>query len=107
VPLRSGGDKLYFGLVANNSTDGESIMPFIDPRKEAFLEYDIARIVTTLSNPGKPVLAILSDLPNGPGYDPLSGQVRAPWVMDRQLSEFFDLRRLQPDPTSIGATSRC
>ncbi len=61
----------------------------------------MARIITTLSNSGKPVLAILSDLPNGPGYDPLSGQVRPAWVMDRQLAEFFDLRRLQPDPASI------
>jgi ABC-type uncharacterized transport system involved in gliding motility auxiliary subunit len=103
VPLGNSGDKLYFGLVGSNSTDGESVMPFIQPSKEAFLEYDVARIVTTLSNPGKPVLAILSDLPNGPGYDPLSGQVRPAWVMDRQLAEFFDLRRLAPDPTSIAA----
>jgi ABC-type uncharacterized transport system involved in gliding motility auxiliary subunit len=101
VPLRSQGDKLYFGLVGSNSTDGESVMPFIQPSKEAFLEYDVARIITTLSNPGKPVLAILSDLPNGPGYDPLTGQVRPAWVMDRQLSEFFDIRRLAPDPKSI------
>jgi len=101
VPLGNSGDKLFFGLVGSNSTDGESVMPFIQPSKEAFLEYDVARIITTLSNPGKPVLAILSDLPNGPGYDPMSGQVRQPWVMDRQLAEFFDLRRLHPDPTSI------
>jgi len=102
VPLRTSGDKLYFGLVGSNSTDGESVMPFIQPSKEAFLEYDVARIITTLSNPGKPVLAILSDLPNGPGFDPMSGQVRPAWVMDRQLSEFFDIRRLAPDPKSIG-----
>jgi ABC-type uncharacterized transport system involved in gliding motility auxiliary subunit len=102
VPLRTEGDKLYFGLVGSNSTDGESVMPFIQPSKEAFLEYDVARIITTLSNPGKPVLAILSDLPNGPGYDPATGQVRPAWVMDRQLAEFFELRRLPPDPPSIG-----
>ena len=102
VPLRNNGDKLYFGLVGSNSTDGESVMPFIQPSKESFLEYDVARIITTLSNPGKPVLAILSDLPNGPGFDPLTGQVRPAWVMDRQLAEFFDIRRLQPDPKSIG-----
>jgi ABC-type uncharacterized transport system involved in gliding motility auxiliary subunit len=101
LPLRNSGDKLYFGLVGSNSTDGESVMPIIQSQKEAFLEYDVARIITTLSNPGKSVLGILSDLPNGPGYDPLSGQVRPAWVMDRQLAEFFDLRRLQPDPTSI------
>ena len=102
VPLGNSGDKLFFGLVGSNSTDGESVMPFIQPSKEAFLEYDVARIITTLSNPGKPVLAILSDLPNGPGFDPMTGQIRPAWVMDRQLAEFFDIRRLAPDPKSIG-----
>ena len=102
VPLGESGDKLYFGLVGNNSTDGESAMPFIQPAKETFLEYDVAKMISSLSVASKPVLAILSDLPMGPGIDPLSGQPTPGWVMDRQLSEFFDIRRLQANPTSIG-----
>jgi ABC-type uncharacterized transport system involved in gliding motility auxiliary subunit len=102
VPLGESGDTLYFGLVGSNSTDGESVMPFIQPSKEAFLEYDVARMITTLSNPGKPVLAVLSQLPTGPSYNPMTGEARPAWVMDRQLAEFFDVRRLQPDPASIG-----
>jgi ABC-type uncharacterized transport system involved in gliding motility auxiliary subunit len=101
VPLGQTGDTLYFGLVGSNSTDGESVMPFIQPSKEAFLEYDLARMITTLSNPGKPVLAVLSALPTGPGYNPMTGEARPAWVMDRQLAEFFDVRRLQANPTSI------
>ena len=103
VPLGNSGDTLYFGLVGSNSTDGETVMPFIQPAKEAFLEYDIAKMVSTLSASRKPVLAILSDLPTGPGIDPISGQPTPGWVMDRQLAEFFDIRRLQPEPGSIGA----
>jgi len=102
VPLGDSGDVLYFGLVGSNSTDGEAVMPFIQPAKEAFLEYDIAKMVSTLSVDSKPVLAMLSDLPIGPGIDPLSGQSTPGWVMDRQLSEFFEIRRLQADPGSIG-----
>ncbi len=102
VPLGNTGDVLYFGLVGSNSTDGEAVMPFIQPAKEAFLEYDIAKMVSTLSVASKPVLAMLSDLPIGPGIDPLSGQPTPGWVMDRQLSEFFEIRRLQADPRSIG-----
>jgi ABC-type uncharacterized transport system involved in gliding motility auxiliary subunit len=102
VPLGDTGETLYFGLVGSNSTDGESVMPFIQPAKEAFLEYDVARMITTLSSPGKPVLAVLSALPTGPSYNPLTGEARPAWVMDRQLAEFFDVRRLQPDPGSIG-----
>lgn len=103
VPLGDSGDTLYFGLVGSNSTDGESVMPFIQPAKEAFLEYDIAKMVSSLSVASKPVLAMLSDLPIGPGIDPVSGQPQPGWVMDRQLAEFFEIRRLQADPSSIGA----
>jgi ABC-type uncharacterized transport system involved in gliding motility auxiliary subunit len=102
VPLGDSGDKLYFGLVGSNSTDGEAVMPFIQPAKEAFLEYDIAKMVSTLSVTNKPVLAVLSELPLGPGIDPVTGQPTPGWVMDRQLAEFFDIRRLQADPESIG-----
>lgn len=102
VPLGESGDKLYFGLVASNSTDGETAMPFIQPGKETFLEYDVAKMISSLSATSKPVLAMLSDLPIARGIDPLSGQPTPGWVMDRQLSEFFDIRRLQANPTSIG-----
>ena len=102
VPLGTSGDTLYFGLVGTNSTDGETTMPFIQPDKEAFLEYDLAKLISTLSTDKKPVLAELSGLPLGPGLDPATGQPSLGWVVDRQLAELFELRRLQPNPTSIG-----
>lgn len=100
IPLDRTGDKLYFGLVGSNSTDGESLMPFIQPDKEAFLEYDVAKLITTLGQPERPVVALLSGLPTGPSIDP-SGRQTPGWVIDRQLSELFELRRLQGMPTAI------
>ncbi len=102
VPLNTTGDSLYFGLVGTNSTDGETAMPFIQPDKEQFLEYDLAKLISTLTIDKKPVVAELSSLPIGPGTDPVTGQPSLGWVVDRQLSELFELRRLQPNPTSIG-----
>lgn len=100
VPLGTTGDSLYFGLVATNSTDGESLMPFIQPDKEAFLEYDVAKLVSSLGGAGRPVVALLSGLPMGPSMDP-SGRQNPGWVIDRQLRELFELRRLQGMPSSI------
>lgn len=100
VPLGSTGGKLYFGLVGINSTDGETAMPFIQPDKEAFLEYDVAKLVSTLSIDTRPVVALISSLPTGPGLDP-AGRSSPGWVVDRQISEMFELRRLQGNPTSI------
>ncbi len=100
IPLGETGEKLYFGLVGSNSTDGESLMPFIQPDKEAFLEYDVAKLVSSLGNADRPVVAMISGLPTGPRMDP-SGRQEPGWVIDRQLRELFELRRLQGMPTEI------
>ena len=100
VPLGTSGDKLYFGLVGINSTDGETTMPFIQPDKESFLEYDIAKLISTLSVDTKPVVALISSLPTGPSVDP-AGRASPGWVVDRQISELFELRRMQGSPTEI------
>jgi ABC-type uncharacterized transport system involved in gliding motility auxiliary subunit len=101
VPLNQTGDKLYFGLVGTNSTDGLTTMPFIQPDKEAFLEYDLAKLVATLSVEKQPVVALLSGLPTGPGLDPVTGQPTMGWVVDQELAKMFEMRRLAPDPSSI------
>ena len=101
VPLSNAGDSLYFGLVGTNSTDGETAMPFIQPDKEAFLEYDVAKLIASLSVDEAPVLALLSGLPTGPGQDPVTGQPTMGWMVDQELSKLFELRRLQSGPTSI------
>src|SRR5688572_22216104 len=100
IPLGSTGDKLYFGLVGTNSTDGETTMPFIQPDKEAFLEYDVAKLVSTLSVDTRPVVAMISGLPTGPSMDP-SGRANPGWVIDRQIAELFEVRRLQGALTDI------
>ncbi len=51
VPVGAAGDMLYFGVVGTNSLDGLEVMPFLQPDKEKFLEYDLAKIVFSLSHP--------------------------------------------------------
>lgn len=100
VPLNTAGDKLYFGLVGSNSTDRETTMPFIQPGKEQFLEYDVAKLISTLGVDTQPVVGLISGLPTGPQTDP-SGRPSLGWVVDRQISELFELRRLQDAPSAI------
>jgi hypothetical protein len=54
VPIGNGGDSLFFGLVGSNSTDGEATIPFFQPDKEAFLEYDVAKLISSLSTDALP-----------------------------------------------------
>ncbi len=51
--IGNAGDTLYFGLGATNSTDSKLSLPFFDPAKEEFLEYDLSQLIYKLSDPAK------------------------------------------------------
>jgi len=94
IPVGSAGRSLYFGLAGTNSTDGHDAIAFFDPSKQQFLEYDVMKLVYELSNPAKPIVGWLSTLPVEGGFDPLTQQERAPWVVFSQLEQLFDIRVL-------------
>lgn len=101
IPLGNSGAGFYFGLVAVGDSDKTVLMPFIDPGKEAFLEYDLAKLLSNLSVKKQPVLAMLSSLLTGPSVNAMTGQPSLGWVVDRKLSERYELRRLPADIDSI------
>ncbi|MFO1505992.1 MAG: Gldg family protein [Lysobacterales bacterium] len=96
VPTGATGDKIYFGLAGTNSTDGQASIPFFHPDKEAFLEYDIAKLIHQLTEAKKPVVGLLSGLPITAGMDPATRQFREPWAVDRQWTQLFDMRSIDP-----------
>jgi len=96
INLGNNADPIYFGIAATNSVGDDEIIPFLDPARESFLEYDLARLVYSLANPKKPVVGLLSSLPMTAGFDPMTQQIRQPWVVADQLRQLFDLRMLEP-----------
>lgn len=104
--LNEAGTKFYFGLAGTNSTNGQQSIPFFDPSKQRFLEYDVTKLIYQLAHPAKPVVAWLSTLPMTGGFDPQSGQMRQPWVIYSQAEQLFDLRTLAPTATSIAPDTR-
>ena len=96
INLGNNADPIYFGLAATNSVGDDEIIPFLDPAKESFLEYELAKLTYTLANPKKPLVGLLSSLPMTAGFDPMTQQIRQPWVIADQLRELFDLRLLEP-----------
>ena len=96
VPIGSTGETLYFGLVGTNALDERVLIPFFQPDKELFLEYDLAQLIFTLSQGDKPLVALHSELP-------MSGQALMgagePWMMLEQMQELFDLTEL--DDTAL------
>src|ERR1700755_839176 len=63
VPLDQGGSQIYFGLAGTNLEDDERTIPFFQPERERFLEYDLTKLIYDLSNPKRPVVGVMSSLP--------------------------------------------
>ncbi len=104
--LNAAGTKFYFGLAGTNSTNGQQAIPFFDPSKQRFLEYDVAKLIYQLAHPKKPVVDWLSTLPMTGGYNPQTGQMRRPWVVYQQAEQLFHLHTLQTTATHIGPNVR-
>jgi ABC-type uncharacterized transport system involved in gliding motility auxiliary subunit len=98
-----GGKNVYFGLAGSNSVGTTDTIPFFDPEpsKEAFLEYDLAKLVYNLANPKKTVVGLLSGAPIGGSFDPQTQQPTQPWVIVEQARELFDLRMLPQSTLKI------
>jgi ABC-type uncharacterized transport system involved in gliding motility auxiliary subunit len=94
VPVGNSGETIYFGLAGTNSTDGQMIIPFFQPDKESFLEYDIAKLVHSLNTSTKPAVGFIAGLDLGPGFDPATRQMRQGWAIHNSMQELFDLRQL-------------
>lgn len=108
VPVDQSGEQVYFGLAAINLIDEERTIPFFQPERERFLEYDLTRIIFELSGTPKPVVGVLSTLP-------LNGEMRAmqmggrptpPWASMTQLRQFFTVRDVATDAKEIDAEIR-
>ncbi|MDP6689686.1 MAG: Gldg family protein, partial [Alphaproteobacteria bacterium] len=97
VPLGT-GDSLYFGLVATNTIDDRQVVPFFSREKEAFLEYDLTRMLFNLSDPKKPVVGLISGLQMNVDASPMmrfSGGPQ-PWAIVGAIRDIFDLRAIDP-----------
>jgi ABC-type uncharacterized transport system involved in gliding motility auxiliary subunit len=92
LPL--GQDNLYFGLVGNNTTDDQEVIPFFSGDKEQFLEYDLTRLIYNLTDPKLPVVGLITAHEMNANVNRLmrlSGGPE-PWPIVEYLRESFDLR---------------
>jgi ABC-type uncharacterized transport system involved in gliding motility auxiliary subunit len=103
IELTGARDPVYLGIAATNSVGDRQVLPFLDPGKEAFLEYDLARLIYALANPERPVVGLLSGLPMAGGFDPMMQQPSEPWVIHEQVAQLFDLRTLGRELEAVDA----
>ena len=90
VPLDQSAEMGYFGLAANNSTDDRKSIPFFNPQREQFLEYDLTRIVFELASPKKKKIGLITGLLLE--ADPLLQY--KPWPIIEQITQFFEIQSI-------------
>ncbi len=101
VQLGASPDPIYMGLAGTNSVDDQEIIPFFQPDKEAFLEYDIAKLVSALATTERTVIGLVSGVSMSSQFDPQAQRMRPAWVVYEQARQLFDIRDLGTDFESI------
>jgi ABC-type uncharacterized transport system involved in gliding motility auxiliary subunit len=98
VPLDQGGESVYFGLAATNSTDDQQVIPFFQPDRERFLEYDLTKLIHALAFPKKTVVGVVSSLPlEGDFMAAMQGRPLEPYTVIEQLRQLYEVRTLSPE----------
>lgn len=100
VRLTDTSDPIYFGLSGANAIDDQVGIAFLDPEREAFLEYEITRLIFELEKPERTSVALITSLPIDPAAagSPLGGQQS---VFATEMGRMLDVTKLAPDFTEI------
>ena len=101
VPVSSTGSELYFGLAGTNALDDQLVIPFFQPDKEAFLEYEISKMIQTLQTPEKPVVGLLSSIKVQGDVNMQTFQTTPAWIMIDQIEQLFEVETVESSITSV------
>src|SRR5215470_11402659 len=91
-------DKVYLGAVIS-CLDSKTVLPYLSPDRENLLEYDLSRAISSVANPKKSVIGVMSALPvMGRETQPMMMQQRQqamePWIFLTELKENYTVREI-------------
>src|SRR5277367_6974477 len=89
-------DKVYLGI-AISCLDAKTTISYLSPDRANLLEYDLSRAISSVANPKKTVIGIMSALPvTGREANPMMMQQRQqpsqPWIFLNELKESYVVR---------------
>ena len=93
---------LFLGLSATNAIGDQEKIPFFDPSKERFLEYDVAQLIYSLANTDKRVVGVLSSLPlSGGAPNPMQPTPSQGWQVLTQIETLSETQILDASLTEV------
>jgi ABC-type uncharacterized transport system involved in gliding motility auxiliary subunit len=100
-PIDQEGSKIYFGMIASNTTDDIEVVSFFDPSKAATLEKQLTDIVYKLNRSKKPMIGFLSWVDTAPPMMPNNQLGQGEYTILEELSYFYDFEFLDTDVESF------
>jgi len=94
IPVGATGENVYFGLAASNAVGDTEVLPFFQPQREQFLEYDVTKLLYKLGNTKKTVVGVLTQLPVFGGFDIETTQMTKAWAIIAQMRQLFEIKQL-------------
>ncbi len=96
-PINQEGSKVYFGLIASNTTDDIETVPFFDPSKAGSLEKQLTDIIYKLNRSKKPMIGLLSWVDTAPPMMPNNQVGQGEYTILEELGYFYDFEYLDTD----------
>ncbi|MEK9587964.1 MAG: Gldg family protein [Gammaproteobacteria bacterium] len=101
VPVSATGDALYFGLAGSDALDNVETIPFFQPDREMFLEYEISQLIDRLARPKREVIGLISTLPVTNQVNPQTFQPEPGWQSILSLEDTVTLESIDVSAEEI------
>ncbi|KAA3652159.1 MAG: hypothetical protein DWP95_00235, partial [Proteobacteria bacterium] len=104
LPVGEGGENVFFGIAATNAMDNVAVLPFLQPEREPYLEYDLAELIYNLNNPQKPTIGVMTAEPMLADEPVTPGSPQQQQIIFTQLKDMYNIQSValeQPDLTAI------
>ena len=101
VPVSATGDALYFGLAGSDALDNVETIPFFQPDREMFLEYEISQLIDRLARPKREVIGLISTLPVTNQVNPQTFQTEPGWQSILSLEDTVTLESIDVSAEEI------
>ncbi|HMN97698.1 MAG TPA: Gldg family protein [Phycisphaerales bacterium] len=107
IAIDGAGQTITLGLVAIDRVDRRATIPFLDPAREAYLEYDVLRLIESVGRTKRPRIGLLTTLPmaGATGGTPLQPQPQPtpPMQVYEQMRALFEIVAIRPADTALPA----
>ena len=98
------GEQVYLGIAGKSALGRIISAPFLDPKRDAFLEYDLTRLVAAIDQAKRTKVALVTSLPlrfGAGGPAAFAQGASRPFAVYDELVSNFDVEAMGPDFTAL------